>query len=153
MNLGTISQSTRRIYIRELKEVLGECMRVRSTRPFRPFLRRWLAKGAPIDPAALQAPGASLAIVIHQLVLAFPTLAQYHADARLWLTTPEARFARTGGKATGNAPFRACQESFIPWNLALYAPKGTPYDAFNSIGFTEEIIDDDAAANTVPSRG
>lgn len=148
MRLGLISKSQRSFYVKELKEILRHSMRTNSTGAFRRFVRRWILKGAPIDPAAFYAPAPSLAIVIRQLVVAF-ALPDYRVDAKLWLTLPDVRAfdAKTGTVKlptgmVGNP--KPMQECFIPWNLALYAPEGTPYASYNKIGLTLDYVSEDS---------
>ena len=150
MHLGTISRASRAFYLRELKSVVAHCLTTDKVQPFRRFVWSWIKKGAPIDPACLQAPLQSLKIVLRQLCVAL-SIPGHVADARLWLTMPECRYSRPGESLTLEgvlnaqrqkvARFKGYDECFIPWNLALYAPEGTAYAAFNRTGFTLEEVD------------
>ena len=147
MQLGMLSRSQRGRYLKELKSLVAHCLRTDTTRPFRVFVRTWIHRGAPIDPAAYYAPAPTIKIVLRQLCMTLPGLDDFKADARLWLSLPECRYSRPGDallrgcfRSQRNLPqrFKPFVENFIPWNLALYAPEGTPYAAFNRIGLTVE---------------
>jgi len=148
VNLGIMNRTQRGRYLRDLKSMVAYCLTTDTTRPFRIFVRRWIYRGAPIDPAAYYAPTPTLQIVLRQLCVALPGLSQFKADALLWLTLPECRYSRPGDallrgcfRTQRNPPprFRPYSECFIPWNLALYAPEGTPYATYNKIGLTVDI--------------
>lgn len=147
--LGCISRYQRKFYLRELKDVIAtglrNGLREEDILTFRRFVRGWIKKGAPIDPKALWIPSPSLQIVIRQVATAFPTLGIYHGDAKLWLSDP---LIRSGG-APITGPIknpRNFQESFIPFNLTLWAPNGSYYESFNKIGFTREWVNDPGEA-------
>lgn len=154
-SLGVISRSSRRFYFRELKAVLAWCMDHDAVEPFRRHVRKWIRRGAPIDPAAYHAPDPSLRVVIRQMVSTLgPAVMGGRAfDARLWLTEPEARLfdpeaGRVVGKvaATRQKFFKPFAPNFVPWNCFLHAPEDTPYHSFNRRGFelalTEEAPDE-----------
>lgn len=150
MQLGVISRSQRGYYYRELKDVVSHCLRTDRTEPLRKFIRCWIRKGAPIDPDSLLAPAPTIAVILRQLCVAL-NISAYKADALLWLSMPQCRYSRPGESLTLEemlraqraevARFKPYSESFVPWNLALFAPKDTPYEAFNSQGFTLEYTE------------
>lgn len=155
ISLGVCSRSTRASYWAELEEVIAFCLEADGpfgtndaaesrvwVRVFKAFIWRWVKKGVPIDPEATDAPKGSLQIIIRQLALAIPALSRYHMDCRLWLTQPEARFFRDprvlNSKGMTSRPWKPTSEAWIPWNLCLHAPGGTPYDEFNKVGLLAE---------------
>lgn len=151
-SLGVISKARRRLYIEELKSTLAYCLTHDVVNPFRKFLRTWIARGAPVDPAALYAPRPSLRIVIRQVAAAFPSLGAYHADARLWLTESACRAwrpnegLRVTPKTQNKAKFeKGFAPQFIPWNLTLFQNRGDPYFEFNKVGFTATLVDESEA--------
>lgn len=134
------SRSSARQYHRELVGVLSHCLRHDVVDPLRYHVRRWFAKGAPIDLQAQGAPESTLRIVVRQLALACSQLACFHADCRVWLADPLARCRsdlereklRVDLLTKRPHPY---QEGWIPWNLMLYAPRDTPYAEFQRKGF------------------
>lgn len=144
------------LYFEALKSALAECLRrdaepchwggedahkEYAVHPLRRHVRYWFAKGAPIDFQAQGCPAPSLQITIRQMVLALPTMSAWHADCRLWLSCPEVRPKTEAGRERLKADLaKLCgapkpfSEAWIPWNLMLYAPKGTPYEALNRQG-------------------
>lgn len=156
-DLGTISRSRRHRYLEELKDCISFCLDHEKTMPLRIFCRRWIKAGAPVDPKILFVPRHSLSIVLRQVVTALPRLARHHADARLWLKSSQfrpmgvdvnghrvypAQVRSIGGKS-GIQYEKPFEETFIPFNLLLYAPRDSPYERFNKIGFTLELEDDE----------
>lgn len=153
-----ISPSRRRTYLSDLKDVLAYCLDHEVTKPLRTHCRRWINAGAPIDPKILYIPKSSLSIVLRQVVTALPTMSRHHADARLWLKSHQFRplgvdvnghrlynaQVRSFGGRSGMQYEKPFEEVFIPFNLLLYAPKDSPYERFNKVGFTLEVEDDDA---------
>jgi len=150
-SLGIISPSRRRFYFRELKHVLAWCLDHDVVNPFRAFVRKWIKSGAPLDPAAFYAPRPSLKVVIRQMVSALgpEAMGSRAFDARLWLTQPEARsfdpMARhvVGKQApTKQKFFKPFAESYVPWNMFLHAPEGTPYHQYNIRGLEQSLVDE-----------
>lgn len=145
-----MSQASRSRYYVELKDALAECLRHDATAPLRRHVWRWFARGAPIDPQGAGAPAGTLRIVIRQMALAVPGLAEYHADCRLWLRYPECRARDEASRAKLKRDLarftsvKALGEAWIPWNWMLYAPEGTPYHAYNRLG-VEVTVGADAA--------
>lgn len=144
VQLGVISRATRHRYIKQLKEVLAHCLRHDVTAPLRRFCRDWIRRGAPVDPKVLYLPTPSLRVVVRQVAAAFPSLGAFHADARLWLREPEARCwdPVAGAVKLDAARFKFVKpyaDTWIPFNLTLYAPRGTPYGVFNRVGFVGEL--------------
>lgn len=150
------SKAREPVYWESLKGVLAQCMRLDTqpvsllgedvhdelaVLPLRQFIRYWFRAGAPIDPQGQGAPAATLRIVIRQMVLAVSTLSQWHGDCRLWLRYPEVRARTEAARAKLREDMKRVQyvkpisEDWIPWNLMLYAPKGTPYEKLNQGGF------------------
>lgn len=159
-NLGVISGPTRHRYLEQLKDVLGWCLDHEVTKPFRDFCKRWIDKGAPIDPKILYIPKASMKVVLRQVVTALPTMSRHHADARLWLKSGQFRPVwcdpLTGQKAYPAQLMiggkhrvqyeKPYEETFIPFNLLLYAPRHTAYAQFNKVGFTLAAYDESEVA-------
>lgn len=144
--LGVFGRTSRKRYINDLKGVLATCLRNGLTPEdclnFRKFCRQWIKRGAPIDPKVLWIPTPSLQITLRQTACAFPTLGALHADARLWLSDPVIR--ANGQPVRGPAGMKNPKnfsEFFIPFNLCLHAPQGTPYAKFNAVGFEKVWID------------
>ena len=112
-----------------------------SVFPLRQHIREWFRKGAPIDPQGQGAPAGTLRIVVRQLTLAISSMSRWHDDCRLWLRYPEVRPRTEAGREKLRRDMERIKfakpfnEDWIPWNLALYAPKGTPYEALNKKGF------------------
>lgn len=134
------SAASRHRYHCELKDTIAECLRHDAVMPLRRHVRKWFARGAPIDPQGAGAPTPTLRIVLRQMALALPSLSEYHADCRLWLRYPECR-ARTDAEReklrqdlARFATVKPYAENWIPWNWMLYAPTDTPYHAFNKLG-------------------
>jgi hypothetical protein len=136
-----VSRSSERLYYRELVGVLAYCLRHDVVDPLRFHIRRWFAKGAPIDLQGQGAPESSLRIVVRQVALAIPSLRAFHAECRLWLADPYVRCRSDLERAKLRYDLRRIQnpkpyqEGWVPWNLLLWAPKGTPYAAFLRKGF------------------
>lgn len=154
------SASQRKRYMTEMKDTLAECLRlfaappVESERkghdviPLRRHIRKWFARGAPIDPQGAGAPTPTLRIVIRQMAIQVTGLAEYHADCRLWLRYPECR-ARTDAEREKTRRdlarvqnVKPMSENWIPWNLFLYATRDTPYYALNKKGFEVTVGQD-----------
>lgn len=150
------SKAQEPLYWESLKGTLSQCMRLdtqpvsllgeafhdeAAVMPLRIFIRYWFRRGAPIDPQGQGAPAATLRIVIRQMILAVPTLSQWHGDCRLWLRYPEVRARTEAARAKLREDMKRVQfakpisEDWIPWNLMLYAPKDTPYEKLNRRGF------------------
>lgn len=155
--IGRFSQAQAHRYLERLKDVLGYCLTHEVTGPMYRFCRQELRRGAPIDPKVLYIPRPSMKIVLRQLVTAIPTMAKYHGDARLWLKSSAFRpvgtdvngarvygamISRTIGGRTGMQYEKPFDESYIPFNLLLYAPKDSPYEKLQKQGFLLELEED-----------
>jgi hypothetical protein len=154
--LGSPPPWRRKRYLAGLKEVLAHCLDHEQTWPLRLYLAQEIRKGIPVDPKILYDPDPTLKIIMRQVVTALPDMSRHHADARLWLTRPD--FRPTGLDVNGQKVYPAgtrqiggksgiqyakpFEETFIPYNLLCYAPKDTPYESFNRLGFTLEYEGD-----------
>ena len=140
VRLGLISGPTRSFYFRELKGVVTHCLRHRIIGPLRAFVRNWIRKGAPIDPAFLLLPRRSMTITLHQLCVAL-NLEPFVADAKMWLTHPECRVPASVIAKAKVKP-RPYDLYFVPHNLLLHAPEGTCYAEFNRRGLVLSYVDE-----------
>jgi hypothetical protein len=154
--LGSPLPWRRQRYLAGLKEVIAYCLDHEVTHPLLIYLARQIRMGIPVDPKVLYLPRPSLQIILRQVVTALPDMTRHHADARLWLKSSQYRpmgLDVNGGKVypaqvrgiggRGGVLYeKGYEETFVPFNLLCYAPKDTPYEKFNKVGFTLEFAED-----------